>query len=839
MASQYAEELQTVLVFMAENGVEFDRGSNPEAIIREAIRRNNGNVDQVVLDMVLQGAGEVSDCPASLRLSLPRCRYDSSRSDELNLRMQFQKQYSQSAPVWDDKVFDANRDNTAPSIHSTTGLSYNIQGPDEINHHPPYIFEPQPSYDPSSFAAPTRPPSRATSPSVNIFPLAADTPRSVPPPPPLPPQSGVVEMSHSLPPKPEFGPANRSSYDPNEWTMVTTSSSGGRPDDAEPTGRFRSAGIPGFLRCRQQFSSEKHCLGTLLMILNSIPAARNALISIPGPQLAMPAHDWWKANGNSITDGQTWIAELHRLMAFLDERTQRSYATADQFANVSMPDNDPEREFYYRFLDALNSNDQIDDSVLTTLISDVRVDLPSREGEAEFHCNDQFGLLDLRIERKAFPEPKSLYDILDSLFYPDIKLSNADDSAARLAYVTKPAKVLTMRINKETGMHEIDRIEIPEILYLDRYSDTRRDTIKKTWFETLELYKKQEDLKHRQQNVNKWKKPDGTIVERKAFADQQIQILQERITMVQNQGRWRAHKALSDPVLEVPRTDAYFGSFRPSPSLEPDEQRLVNDYEAKIRRYEALKAKVDRCLGADISPKMQQIKDKFAELGKILTEPSTDPRYNPTLPYTLVGVTGVTNVVFLRMMNTDQEKRWQRLSCEGPEYLVAKKEMTFSEMLDEIYGYAKGDSPCAPVLVYASEDALGEEKQPLPQKLKHFVKGDNAFLHRDAEEAAPRDRKRSGDSDLATDLENKLKKSKSTDSLGSSTKAEPDETDDYKIHNEDAEMSEVKELSQPTADVESLEKNSEGSGLNNNKRQRSGRISDETPPGTSDVLDKL
>lgn len=719
MASQHNEGLQAVLAFMADSGIEFDYGYDGESIILEALRRNNGSTDQVVLDMVLHGVEE------------------------------FQRQYT--APVWDDKAFDSNRDNTAPSTNSSIGLSYNIQGPDETNHDP-ILYGSQPgAYDPSSFAAPTRPPSRANSPSVNIYSLAGEAPRSVPPPPPLPQQSGITSYNSAgpsgLPPKPEFGPANRENYDPNEWGMVTTTGSGGQPSiDAPPNARLRSHGVPGFLRCREQSSWSRHRLGTQMMILSTIPAVRNALLSIPGPpsQAAYPSQDWWKADNTPIPDIQGWNAEVHRLLAFLEEGSDRSYATADRLAKFQAGHyDDPEREFFARFVEAVaevvgeaaaEPSETTNQGLEDTLISTVRVEIPHREEEAEYQADDQFGLLDLRFDPKTLPKPTTLYDVLDSLFYPDLALSDQDESAARLACVTHPGKVITVRLNKDSGMPP-DKLEIPEVFYLDRYSESRREVVNEIWFKTLDAYKSLSVSQRQEESVKKFIRPNGEYVDRNEVADRQLKILKDRISMIENRGRWRQHLALEQERLagkpDLPNEEAYFGNFRPTPSLTSEEAGLVRALEARIRKLEALKAKIERVLKETVENKAKEAIEEQNKLRKMLTEPSDDSKINPTLPYTLTGVATKTDVVFLRVEAKDekQEQRWQRVSCEQPDFIVRTKPMTFSGMMAEAC-----EESCAPLLVYAMETARQEEKKPLTPLLDKFVKADNRKLSQEVEE---------------------------------------------------------------------------------------------------------
>ncbi|KAL2197638.1 hypothetical protein P885DRAFT_35894 [Corynascus similis CBS 632.67] len=365
-------------------------GFEDHALISNALRSNQGNVDTVVNEFL-------------------------DDSDK------FRRKYG-----WDESAFSTGRDGEDTPSSNVNVPSFSI--------HAPVIYGTEPN---NYYGAPSRPPSRANnrSPMSRLADIASaeyttDRPsnrqeeedqlqRAIneslnasgiqsphafpPPPPPVPQQSGVTtNTGESLV---QFGPANRPDYDADEWALVRL---GKQEQDSDPFSRERKNGAPVFLRCRKWNEWERHRIGALLMIFQQIPAVRNVLLQTgetPGYGYGTKS-DWWQ--GEPILPPRQlvpeswydepvvpWSDEIHRLMAFL-ELSDRAYGTADIAARASHPDTretgDPEKDFFQNFSESENGEATRENR--ETLISSVEIvafDDASPQG------GDRFGLLDLQV----------------------------------------------------------------------------------------------------------------------------------------------------------------------------------------------------------------------------------------------------------------------------------------------------------------------------------------------------------------------------------------------------------------------------------------------------------
>ncbi|KAK4250331.1 hypothetical protein C7999DRAFT_11878 [Corynascus novoguineensis] len=364
-------------------------GFEDHALISNALRSNQGNVDTVVNEFL-------------------------DDSDK------FRRKYG-----WDESAFSSGRDGEDTPSSNVNIPSFSI--------HAPVIYGTEPN---NYYGAPSRPPSRANnrSPMSRLADIASaeyttDRPsnrqeeedqlqRAIneslnasgiqsphafpPPPPPVPQQSGVTTNTGES--SVHFGPANRPDYDADEWALVRL---GKQEQDSDPFLRERKNGAPVFLRCRKWNEWERHRIGALLMIFQQIPAVRNVLLQTgetPGYGYGTKG-DWWQGEPilpprQSVPESWydepvvPWSDEIHRLMAFL-ELSDRAYGTADIAARASHPDTretgDPEKDFFQNFSESENGEATRENR--ETLISSVEIvafDDASPQG------GDRFGLLDLQ-----------------------------------------------------------------------------------------------------------------------------------------------------------------------------------------------------------------------------------------------------------------------------------------------------------------------------------------------------------------------------------------------------------------------------------------------------------
>ncbi|VBB76173.1 Putative protein of unknown function [Podospora comata] len=609
--------------------------------------------------------------------------------------------------------------NITPLLGAESSPSFRIQGEDEV------LYGQTPG---TTGAPPTRVPSRAD----NRAPTSKeqedeDIQKAV--------AASLAAQKPTLPPRPsssakgQFGPATREHYSEEEWAV--TSHYPPPLEDEVPTCRQRKPGLPVFLRRRPNHNS--HLLGGLLMILQRIPAARNTLLRI-GDEPAWGyrcSQDWWK--GEPITvNGPRWEFEVHRLMAFL-EGTTRSYATADILAQFPEPeryfDDDEEKEFLHRFAynnalrDVEGSSSTVGYSVLMSEVEVVPIqDITVHQSE------DQFGLLDLFIPaplhhidtKYEAKSPKTLYDYLDLLFYPDVPVAAEDLDQGMLAMIRHPSSVLTLR----TRDSRINDIEIPEIFHLDRYMACNREKLAEIAREQIDLYRRK---------TNGLKTAEGEAT-RKELALATIKSLKDKIESMRKGALWRNYNDAFSNAEDV----MYLPSSQDEPSWSDEEKEILAHYRTRIKqleqviaRTESVTEKLNEQIFHPIAAKSEANSAKF-------TTPSDDPAWNPTYKYTLVGAVIGDSQVLLRWTGEPLDDIIQEGSSPGVEDTggwwlkmsyrnrVEYEFLKLKSVLD-MWNKSKENR----MLVYATDSAMNEKYDPLPDKLQKFVKDDNHFFKKE------------------------------------------------------------------------------------------------------------
>ncbi|KAK3308580.1 uncharacterized protein B0T15DRAFT_111614 [Chaetomium strumarium] len=703
---------------------------------------------------------------------------------------------------WDESAFSSGLESEATPANDATVPSFAI--------HAPVIYGTEPT---TFYGAPSRPPSRATtkSPLSNVPGLthsectintpsnhqeeedqlrraineslntpSMSSPRILPPPgpPPLPQQSGIISNENT---SVYFGPANRPSYEPNDWAIVRV---GGQLTDPEPSLRARKAGTPVLLRCRTEEAWKKHRLGALLMILHQIPTVRNALLRTgESPSYGYGSkNDWWLGKailppGQSELDeyGEAtlppWTDELHRLIAFL-ETSERSYGTADILSRAMYPESrwdtgDVEKDFFQKFSE-LQSAEGLQENVdtLLSLVEIVAFDDLTLQG------GDYFGLLDLQLSKDMNPPPQSLYDILDWLFFVDPRLAREDPHSARMAWVTRAADVLTFRFQADDKLPR--PIEMPETFYLDRYMSTNGTKMQELQMDTVTILAAHDAIKEREDTLIRWTNPQtNKTYDRRELAKAAVRRCRERIKTINNRAFWRNHE-------EAPADgegDYYLPDHEGEPRLLPEEAKVVAHYEAKAKELEEDIAERERVLNETTTQQKQSLDTLFRKMSSLLTEPSTDEKWNPTRKYILRGIVNEPNTVYQRIRGpagelestaagngaASAEERWWKTSFRVEDATVEHIPISYEAVMRE--ACATG---CQPIVVYATGKAMDQERLPLSDALRSFVKLDNRHFKQEVSQSerlghAP-DKKRSAV--IGNDSQSKrLQRSSSMDSM--------------------------------------------------------------------------
>lgn len=433
---------------------------------------------------------------------------------------------------------------------------------------------------------------------------------------PQPPQeSGIMEADIS---QPHFGPANRSDYNQNEWAMVTMSRA---REDPEPARRKREPGVPAFLRCAMEGAWDKHRLGAIITILHSIPETRNTLLQVGEPPQNGYGHDaeWWK--GKTIArpvelqpgDDPSWVSEpkavwheeLHRLLAFLDA-TERSYGNADMLA-ATQPEgtyssHDPEKDFF----DYMSYGEDCMER-FKPFMSRAEIHYMKDIDDPDVRPNvNTWGMLELNHNREQLMGADTLYNLLDTIFYADIMNGIEDESQARLAWMTDPAEVMTIRFNGPEGLPKA--IGIPQVFYLDRYLASNRDKILNILHNVWGCHENMRRCDQKEKRIKRmWNKDTGeTICEDGiALAEAGIANMKRKIGDIRRNAQWIAHNEKAKRTGRegdyIPNLDIYDHDF--PIDYTDDERKIVNFYWSRIKTVERMVKKAryqleGKCCGA-------------------------------------------------------------------------------------------------------------------------------------------------------------------------------------------------------------------------------------------------
>lgn len=391
---------------------------------------------------------------------------------------------------------------------------------------------------------------------------------------------------------PFFGPANRETYQDDQWAMVRVDK---EASDPPPSARKRDPSAPAFLLCRQQ-GAQRHRLGPLMMIKHDIPAARNFFLSLDAfdpPSSYGHNNAWWKGDPILVTNSEStedlpeaWSNdyrsvkledEIQRLMAFLDA-TQRSYGTADSMCESPLMKStwgDPVVQFYQNLY--LKAGSQIVRSTMWTL---VRFESGADEVPAPMTPpTSEFGIIEFRVPNELSDVLHSLYSSWDALFWinQESELSGfPHEESERTAYMENPAEVLTMRIKLENH-----RIEIPETFYIDRYLEKNLGTARILKSQMFQIWQALAKSKDAEDKITKWKDPTDVWKEydKIALTKKVIAKVENQIWKVRANALWRKHEQSVGTEDEIPYLPTELNHLA---ELDEEEDKTVKVFESQI-----------------------------------------------------------------------------------------------------------------------------------------------------------------------------------------------------------------------------------------------------------------
>ncbi|KAB5575793.1 hypothetical protein GE09DRAFT_1053294 [Coniochaeta sp. 2T2.1] len=555
---------------------------------------------------------------------------------------------------------------------------------------------------------------------------------------PQPQESGVSDAETGLP---HFGPTNRTDYNQNEWAMITLNHDKPEPD---PSRRKREAGVPAFLRCRAENSWETHRVGAILTILHSIPAARNAFLRLggPAPHKYGQHPEWWKGKpilpaavqethdaGNLASSDESkpkWSEELHRLMAFLDS-TERSYGTADVLADAApegqLSGTDSERDFF-TFLLAYFCSDTESFETLRPLITTCELASVQDDEAPTSHC-DNFGMLDFLHSKEQLVTAESLYSVWDRMFYMDYRGWAGREEGATCALITGQADVLTMRFAHDDGLPK--RIDIPEVFYLDRYLLANRAEISKIQRQALVLAQALVRAEKAQLRVTLVVDPTTEKeVDRIQLNKAAIAQVKTKRALIKQWALWRMHQEEKERTGEEPQILLPPDTPDDEINWTEEEMKPLKFYDAKVLQLEDELARVEEELFA-INCERDKVIAAIRELERRLTVPDEQLGFTPQAAYSLRGVSNSVEVFYVCLpaeqdlmqldeadSSTKPADQWWKLGYVANDDDPIKSEMTtYEKVMEEACGPGS-----KPILIYASENAMGEKPDPLSEALQ-------------------------------------------------------------------------------------------------------------------------
>ncbi|KAI1822916.1 hypothetical protein F4861DRAFT_512775 [Xylaria intraflava] len=687
--------------------------------------------------------------------------------------------------TWDESHFNTDREGET----NAAGISFNIQGADEL---PPLSHV--------NSAAPTRPPSRTNNRSplgglVNASQEDADFARALAE---SAAESGIAPQEVGVMNRDSTNatlrPANRSNYDSDMWAVVPTKAMvEAETANPPPSVRKRDVDAPAFLR-----QTNDHRIGSVLSIYSKIPLARNAMLRSGKPALTYGHNtEWWQgkpilrqdvlakmARGEDVWGDDThpdFIEELHRLLAFLD-KSERSYASVDNLTETKAIDGgfgswttDVEHNFFQALQE---TNIDTPESGMEQMINTGKVIQvsPSVSDQADLDIQNEeeegatmFIYLDISLDSDTYSCVNTLYDALDHLFWTSaLSLDYSFPENAKSAVLLKPAEVLTIRVGSG-GL--VKPCEMPAVFYADRYMDDNREL-------ALHFQTQMREIK------DALKKLDWSKEERVTCAGQLCCFNLQRFSLGHDIRECCTDIIkYAEQLLERQKKDAQWRHFQDqwekSTPYSMDDLRLIHTWsgpleftdEERMDRerlehiIEVCKDKLEEAERAliDFEQKKEELNGYLDVVRKRLTcqedEADNDrfvfrshgdayrPEYwNPSSKYLLRGVATTYDVAYVCTRDEEdasiplpdpavRDQWWKIGYVKGDASPIKSEKVTLDDVLQ-----AAGTESKNPILIYASEAALNQERIPLPDALRMFIKADNrSFQQELAQEESTRE----------------------------------------------------------------------------------------------------
>lgn len=338
----------------------------------------------------------------------------------------------------------------------------------------------------------------------------------------LPPQQyGVTDGSQMV----HFGPANRTTYDENQWGIVLRSSSAQEVlPDPDVADRKREDGAPAFLKP----SVEDYRLASILTVYHEIPLAREIFLNRKN-LLPDYGHDpeWWmgktiKSRTAAITDTSDsnlaqptpedcdeFIREIQRLMAFLD-RTDRSYGSAEALTDMTAlkqaDANDVDQKFFEAWRQIYTKSDE--NSTVSSLFTEAVQ--PSVDGSPL--QSKHFAILELDLPYlDNTEEMETLYDIADQALW-----SMSGPDVRNRAYLKHLGDVIAFRMG---GNGECKNVKIPATWYPDRYIEDNIEASLDMWNKKAAIREGMQKLRSLEHKLTYYTLPSGNTIKVKDLFD--------------------------------------------------------------------------------------------------------------------------------------------------------------------------------------------------------------------------------------------------------------------------------------------------------------------------------
>ncbi|KAK8221176.1 hypothetical protein IWZ01DRAFT_490039 [Phyllosticta capitalensis] len=507
----------------------------------------------------------------------------------------------------------------------------------------------------------------------------------------------------------QFGPATREYYESNQWAMTTVSNAS---PDPPPDQRRRNQGEPAFLKPSQTLDY----LPALLTILANIPMARNALL--------MKSHilsnygensSWWSGNAaalsGNVVNGQPspgpsdrLIHEAQRIIAFLDA-TERAYGSAEGFIQLEWFVHSTwanEEKDAIKFLgswlaaaERLEPSDGFSELFKTTAHQ-------VQNGNSKY---PNIWCLTPVLDNGGSGPCLSLYDVLDDTIWSDDPDGTKDVDAA----IDRVAEVLVIIVKQPDVSANGLNMTIPESWYADRYLTAYESKSKQMRKDRAEYRGKIAEIQQKLQKYTRFNYQGKTG---------DALVLLETAMSAFRPSRRRSVQDDGDVVMATTDNDS-----------SPDDKVLKQLQTV----YDNVKVKIE-----DLKKEEQMAQQSLEQLSGLLKEHSTTSELNPTSKYQLCGLSTDPSVFYIKQncgiktsenVNQDLEAGqnadsatdcWWRIQYDNSGQ-ISKSRIAQTEALT-----AAAVENREVLLVYASEKALSQPLEELPQALADFVATDNA-----------------------------------------------------------------------------------------------------------------